>query len=142
MAKSTKKGPVNEDPMAAVKNSGKKTVVRRKPLRVVKLGLIGLGPRGETLTAALREIEGIEICAICDLKPALIEKMLGIFKKNGKEFPRTYTDYRALIADPEVEGVLIPTSWNSHLAIAADAMAAGKYAGIEVGGASSLDELW
>ena len=142
MAKSTKKGPVNEDPMAAVKNSGKKTVVRRKPLRVVKLGLIGLGPRGETLTAALREIEGIEICAICDLKPALIEKMLGIFKKNGKELPRTYTDYRALIADPEVEGVLIPPSWNSHLAIAAEAMAAGKYAGIEVGGASSLDELW
>ena len=142
MAKTAKKGPVNEDPMAAAKNSGKKTVVRHKPLRVVKLGLIGLGPRGETLTAALREIEDIEICAICDLKPALIEKMLGIFKKNGKPLPRTYTDYRALIADSEVEGVLIPTSWNSHLAIAAEAMAAGKYAGIEVGGASSLDELW
>ena len=66
MAKTTKNGPVNHDPMAAAKNSGKKTVVRQKPLRTVKLGLIGLGPRGETLTAALREITDIEICAICE----------------------------------------------------------------------------
>ncbi len=142
MARTAKKGPVNYDPLAAAGNSGRKTVVRGKPLRVVKLGLIGLGPRGETLAASIREIDDIEICAICDLRPDLVEKMLGIFKKNGQPLPRTYANSRALIADSEVEGVLIPTSWNSHLAIAAEAMAAGKYAGIEVGGASSIEELW
>ena len=141
MAKTTKNGPVNNDPMAALATK-KKTVVRNKPLRVVKLGLIGLGPRGETLTAALKDIDDIEIVAICDYKTELIEKFLGIFKKNGKALPKTFTDYRKMIADPEVEGVLVPTSWNSHLGIAAEAMAAGKYAGIEVGGASSIDELW
>lgn len=142
MARTTKKGPVNFDPMKAFDSKPKKTVVRAKPLRVVKLGLIGLGPRGETLTAALKEIDDIEVVAICDFKQNLIDKFLGIFKKNGKPLPKTYTDYRKLIADPEVEGVLVPTSWNSHLGIAAEAMAAGKYAGIEVGGASSIDELW
>ncbi len=129
------------DPMAAVSSAPKKSN-RKNKLRVVKLGLIGLGPRGETLAAAIKDVEEIEIVAICDLRLDRIQKFQEIFKKNGKEQPRTYTDYHDLIADSEVEGILAPTSWNSHLHIAAEAMEAGKYAGIEVGGASSIDELW
>jgi predicted dehydrogenase len=71
-----------------------------------------------------------------------IEKICNIFKANSLVVPAVYTDYKKLIAAPEVQAVLIPTSWNSHLAIAADVMKAGKYAAIEVGGAASLDELW
>lgn len=141
MAKTTK-GPVNDDPMKALDAPKKTTIRKGKALRTVKLGLIGLGPRGETLTAAIKDVDSIEVVAICDLRLDRIEKFQKIFAKNGKPQPRTYTDYHKLIADSEVEGVLIPTSWNSHLAIAAEAMAAGKYAGIEVGGASSIEELW
>ena len=115
--------------------------VRRAP-RTVRLGMIGLGPRGESLVAALKGLANVEVSAICDVRKDRIEKMLGIFRRNGKPAPTAYTDFGKLIADPSVEGVLVPTSWNSHLAIAAEAMAAGKYAAIEVGGASSIDELW
>ncbi|MBQ7721729.1 MAG: Gfo/Idh/MocA family oxidoreductase [Kiritimatiellae bacterium] len=108
----------------------------------VRLGIIGLGPRAETLVAAMRDLPLIEVAAICDIVPERVEKMLSIFKRDGKPLPRTYADYHDLIADTSVEGVLVPTSWNSHLAIATEAMEAGKYAGIEVGGASSIDELW
>ena len=112
--------------------------------RPVKLSVIGLGPRAETLLATLRNFpqEECRVTAVCDIAPERIEKILGIFAANGLPAPKSYTAHRALLADPEVEAVLIPTSWNSHLAIAADAMKAGKYAGIEVGGASSVDELW
>ncbi len=127
-----------------MKTTEKKTTkrtVRRAP-RTVRLGMIGLGPRGESLVAALKGLANVEVSAICDVRKDRIEKMLGIFRRNGKPAPTAYTDFGRLIADPSVEGVLIPTSWNSHLAIAAEAMAAGKYAAIEVGGASSIDELW
>ena len=97
--------------------------VRRAP-RTVRLGMIGLGPRGESLVAALKGLAGVEVSAICDVRKDRIEKMLGIFRRNGKPAPTAYTDFGKLIADPGVEGVLIPTSWNSHLAIAAEAMAA------------------
>ena len=123
------------------KSVAARTVSRRMP-RTVRLGMIGLGPRGESLVAALKGLTGVEVSAICDIRKDRIEKMLGIFRRNGKPAPTAYTDFTKLIADPSVEGVLIPTSWNSHLAIAAEAMAAGKYAAIEVGGASSIDELW
>lgn len=109
----------------------------------VKIGLIGLGPRGETLLATIFELTNeVEVTAICDFNQERINKFFGIFDKHNVKRPTAYTDYHQLIADPNVDAVLVPTSWNSHLGIAKDAMKAGKYAGIEVGGASSIQELW
>ena len=88
----------------------------------VKIGVIGLGPRAETLLATLRGLPQNEcqVTAVCDLNTERIEKICNIFKANSLAVPAAYTDYKKLIADPEVQAVLIPTSWNSHLAIAAD----------------------
>lgn len=110
--------------------------------RTVHLGIVGLGPRAESLVAEIRALADVEVSAICDVRQDKLEKMLGIISRNGMRTPKTFRDYRELIADHDVDGILAPTSWNSHLAIALDALAAGKYVGIEVGGASSIDELW
>ena len=112
-------------------------------MRTVKVGMIGLGARAEVLLASIFELQNeVEVAAVCDLSQERIHKILGIFEKNGKKAPKTYVNYHDMLKDPDVEAVLVPTSWNSHLPIARDVMAAGKYVGIEVGGASSTDELW
>ncbi len=111
--------------------------------RPVRIGIIGLGPRGETLLASMLEMTGeVDVVAVCDLTDSRIDKILGILERAQRPRPKTFQNYREMLALPELEGVLIPTSWNSHLQIAEEAMRMGKYAGIEVGGASSLDELW
>lgn len=110
--------------------------------RIVKIGIIGLGPRAEVLLVSLFAIGGVEISALCDLSEKAIAKIKGIFAANGKRLPDVYNNYRELLQRPDIEAVVIPTSWNAHLPIAADAMKAGKYAAIEVGGASSTEELW
>ena len=112
--------------------------------KVGKLGMIGLGARAETLLATLDALrsQDIEVTAICDVLPSRIERILEIQASRNAPKPATYTDYRDLIASDDVDAVLVPTSWNSHLKIAEEAMAKGKYVGIEVGGASSVDELW
>ena len=43
---------------------------------------------------------------------------------------------------PEVDAVILFTSWDNHLNIAIEAMEAGKYVGCEVGGAYSVQECW
>ena len=112
-------------------------------MRKVRIGLIGLGARAETLSASFFALrDEVEVVAICDVNPARIEKLTKIYAEHNAGRPVPYDDYRKLIADPNVEAVLVPTSWNSHLRIAHEAMRAGKYVGIEVGGASSTDELW
>lgn len=110
---------------------------------IVNIGMIGLGARTETLLATIFQLQNeARVTAICDFLDEKIAKIHGIFDKQGLPRPAAYKNYRDLIADRNVDAVLVPTSWNSHLAIAKDAMAAGKYVGIEVGGASSIDELW
>ena len=110
----------------------------------VKLGMIGLGARAETLLATIHQMDtqDIQVTAICDVLPERITRILSILESRNAPKPECYSDYRDLIRSENVDAVLIPTSWNSHLKIAEEAMANGKYAGIEVGGASSVDELW
>ena len=110
--------------------------------RIVKVGIVGLGPRAEVLLAAFLRMDELEVIAVCDLQEEPIRKTLGIFDKYGKPAPQTFRDYHKMLELSELEAVFIPTSWNSHLAIAADCLEAGKYAAIEVGGASSVEELW
>ena len=110
--------------------------------RTVKIGIIGLGPRAEVLLPSFFALDDVEVTAICDLYDEPIQKILGVFSKNGKPAPKTFHNYHDMLALEEIEAIFVPTSWNSHLAIAADCMEAGKYVAIEVGGAASLEELW
>lgn len=110
--------------------------------RTVKVGIIGLGPRAETLIASFSHITDVEVLAVCDLSTDRIELITSILVNSGKPMPACYLDYREMLKCEEMEAVFVLTSWNSHLAIAADCMNAGKYVAIEVGGASSAEELW
>ena len=112
--------------------------------RKVNLGMIGLGARGETLLATLFAFpeDEVSVSAVCDVRPERVKRILDIFSGHRRPAPLVFDDYRQLVSSDAVDAVLIPTSWNSHLKIAEEAMRRGKYAGIEVGGASSLDELW
>lgn len=111
--------------------------------KIVKIGIVGLGPRTETLLASILLLGAeTKVTAICDLREERITKIQGIFAKNKLRQPKAYRDYKELIQSPDVDAILVPTSWNSHLQIACDAMKMGKYVGIEVGGASSTEELW
>ena len=47
-----------------------------------------------------------------------------------------------MLAMPEIEAVFIFTDWISHIPIAIEAMRAGKEVGMEVGGATSVEECW
>ena len=114
----------------------------RKPDRV-RLGIIGLGVRTEVLLVSLFGLaDEAEVVAVCDVRPTAVETILSIFRKHGRPAPTVFKDYRTMLDRRDIDAVLIPTSWNSHLPIATAALQAGKYAAIEVGGASSTDELW
>ena len=57
----------------------------------VKLGMIGLGARGETLLATLNDLrqKNIEVTAICDVDPEKIKKILRIMESRQTPKPET-----------------------------------------------------
>ncbi len=115
----------------------------RETLRV---GVLGSGLRGQGHVQNLLSQPGVTVTAIADIDPDMIRRNRDIFDKASLPQPTYYdqgpTDYKRLLAESDVDAVVIATPWRWHTVMATDAMKAGKYTGLEVGGAFSLDECW
>ncbi|MBP1992745.1 Gfo/Idh/MocA family protein [Paenibacillus eucommiae] len=106
----------------------------------VRLGVIGLGDRGRSLLNNLLNMDEVEIMAVCDSYEDRMQMTMELVEAAGRKRPEALRDYKDVLARNDVDGVIISTSWTSHIEIAIEAMKAGKYVGSEVGGAASLEE--
>lgn len=113
-----------------------------KKIKNLKIGVIGLGSRSPAQILGTKEAGNAEVVAICDTNEARIKPSLKLFRENKMKRPKVYLDHHTLLADPDIDAVMVPTSWNDHVPIAIDAMRAGKYVAFEVGGATSIQQLW
>ena len=85
------------------------------------VGVIGCGAISANHFAALRQVPGAALAAVCDNDPAHLEKAA---REQGV---RGYADYRELLADARVEAVHICTPHYLHHRMAIDALHAGKH---------------
>lgn len=111
----------------------------------IKLGVIGLGQRGYVMLRnpiIPMKKEGIDVVAVCDLLQDRVDAAVKMLAESGEEKPFATTDYKELLALKELDAVYIAVSWEAHVEVAVAAMKAGKFAGIEAGGAYSLDDCY
>ena len=112
----------------------------------LKVGLIGVGLRGTSLFNILLDREDVEIKAVCDIDRTRVKIILDALEKKKHKKPKVFgkheLDYKNLLDLKEVESVIIATPWLWHTRMAKDAMLAGKYAGLEVSAANTLEECW
>ena len=92
----------------------------------LRVGVIGVGIQGTGHLNDLRANPRAEIAALCDLKEDLLAQQAADF-----DVPRTFTDYREMLACDEVEAVCVVTPDGTHRAPAVDALAAGKHVLLE-----------
>ena len=113
---------------------------------VLKVGLIGVGLRGTNHLNNVLLREDVEVTAICDIDPARITIALDKISEKGKKKPKVFDKsdyaYRDLLDMEDVDAVIISTPWLWHTRMAKDAMLAGKYAGLEVSAANTMEECW
>lgn len=109
----------------------------------IKIGFIGLGQRGGML---LKDIvlphNKAEVTAVCDLYEDRANAACEAVCASGQRKPAVYLDYRDLLADKNVNTVVISAAWEAHAGIAVRAMDAGKAVALEVGGAYTVEECW
>lgn len=98
--------------------------------RVIRFGIIGCGLMGRELASAaarwlhLNDMKARpEIVAVCDTNPAL----MGWFTTHLPSVRQTTTDYRALLANPEVDVVYCAVPHVLHAEIYPAILAAGKH---------------
>lgn len=116
----------------------------RKP--TARIGIIGVGLRGCSHLELLLARNDVIVPAICDIDPERIEIAKGMIRKAGKKDPEVYTGsewaWEKLLQRTDLDGVIIATPWLWHTRMTVAAMRAGKYAGVEVSAATTLDECW
>lgn len=111
-------------------------------LETVRLGVIGLGGRGQGNLREFLECDGVKVIAVCDKYQDRAEKGVEIVKEKTGDEPALYLNYKELLARDDIDAVVCFTTWITHARIATDAMRAGKHVAMEVGGAASIEECW
>ncbi|MNI16139.1 putative oxidoreductase YcjS [compost metagenome] len=91
-------------------------------MQKVKVAIIGAGSISEVHLNAYVKNPLAELVAICDLNEDRAKE-----KASKYGIPRTETDYRVLLADPEIEAISICTWNNTHAEISIAAVQAGKH---------------
>ena len=99
----------------------------QKETRLLRIGVLGAGPIAQAAHFdACRKARNAELYAICDAAEDLLTRMAAIHQ------PRViYWDYAAMLADPQVEAVIIGVADQFHVPLARQAIAAGKHVLIE-----------
>ena len=88
----------------------------------VRIGVVGLGGRAHRHVAAVGELSGVEITALCDIQP---DRMASVNQGLGGR-ATSYVDYRELVTDKNVDVVVIVAPNFLHAPVALAALRAGK----------------
>jgi len=95
-------------------------------MKKVRIGVIGVGSIGTVHTKAYAKVPDAEVVAMCDILPDQL-------KAKAAEFgiAKTYTDYKKLLADKQIDAVSVCVPNNMHAPIAIAALNAGKHVMLE-----------
>lgn len=99
------------------------------PAKTYRVGLIGAGWYGKNDLFRLIQVASVEVIALCDVDKNMLEaaaKLVSQRQKSGKT-PLMYGDYRKMLAENQLDIVLIgsPDHWHAMQAI--DAVKAGAH---------------
>ncbi|MDQ6873535.1 MAG: Gfo/Idh/MocA family oxidoreductase [Actinomycetota bacterium] len=92
----------------------------------VRIGLLGYGAIGHEHSAAIRAVAGLELAAVCDPDPLRVAAARQVAPD-----VRGSADSAALLADPDIDLVIVSTPPNTHAEFAVRALEAGKSVVVE-----------
>jgi predicted dehydrogenase len=113
----------------------------------VKIGIIGVGLRGQGHLDLLLRRKDVDVVAICDISDYMLNSAKEDITKSGKKMPAIYTGdkyaWKRMLEKEKLDGVVIATPWEWHKPMIVGSLEAGvKYVGSEVCIGLSLQDHW
>ncbi len=119
---------------------------RAPAVPTVKVGFVGVGGMGSAHVQNYLNIEGVEIKAVCDIRPAHVERAQKWVVEAGQPKPAGYSngprDFERMCETEELDLVMTATPWEWHVPVCLSAMKNGKHAATEVPAAMTLEDCW
>ncbi|WP_430906432.1 Gfo/Idh/MocA family protein [Maribacter sp. 2-571] len=107
----------------------------------IQVGVIGCKGMGFSDLSSMLKMNEITVVAICDVDETVLEERLSDLQKAGiKKKPKQYKDYRKLLADKDVDVVIIGSPDHWHCLMLTDALKADKDVYCEKPIANSIEE--
>ncbi len=106
----------------------------------INFGVIGCNGMGNTDTRSFLRQYGVDCIAVCDVDDAVIDKRSKEVGEAQGMMPKTYKDYREVLANKDIDFVVIGTPDHWHCKIAVDALEADKHVYLEKPLANSIQE--
>ncbi|MGC4234332.1 MAG: Gfo/Idh/MocA family oxidoreductase [Niabella sp.] len=95
------------------------------PNNKIGVGVIGCKGQGWSNLNALLKVPEVQCVALCDIDDNILSQRMGDLQKLNIK-PKTYTDYRKMLTDKDVDVVVIATPDHWHCLQLVDALSAGK----------------
>ena len=110
-------------------------------MKIIKLGVIGLGGRGVALAEYVQQHgrHMYEVTAVCDPYP---NKVADALRTLALPPEAGFTDYHELLQHPEVEAVMVETGAQIMASISCDALRAGKHVMCDVPMIFTRQDAW
>lgn len=123
--------------LGALSSASSNLFAGKGPNETIGVGCIGLGTRGGDLINAAAACPGVKVVSVCDVYRPHLQK--GIDRSLNPAV-KPYTDYRDVLADKNVEAVVIAAPDHWHCQMVLDATKAGKDIYCEKGFAKTVAE--
>ena len=113
----------------------------------VRVGLIGVGLRGQSHLDLLLRRADVEVVAICDIDDRMLSRSKELIQKSGKKMPQVYTGdpyaWKKMLEKKGLDTVVISTPWEWHKEMIIGSLESGlKYVGTEVMLGITLQDHW
>lgn len=105
---------------------------------MIKIGIVGV--RGFSIVDAVKKMpEDACITAMCDISEAALDEAK---KKIGLTDSQCYRIYEDMLANADIDAVVVSTPMQLHVQQSIQALQAGKHVMCEVTAGVTMDELW
>jgi predicted dehydrogenase len=115
---------------------------RFSPADQINIGAIGINGMGWSNVTAAAKIPGVNIVALCDVDKNVLDKRVADLAKLSPNSTnvKTYSDYRKLLEQKDIDAVIIGTPDHWHALIMIAAVQAGKHVYVEKPVGNSIEE--
>lgn len=122
-----------------------KGFAQTKPSDIINVGVIGINDRGGFYgggghTANFTKIKDTRVTSICDCVEYLFPKAIKDIENLGGSIPATFTDYRKMLEDKDLDVISIATPDYWHALMTINACQTGKDVYVEKPIAYTIDE--
>ncbi len=103
---------------------------------MVRIGIVGTGKRGLGLVNTIATIPGLEVVACCDI---IAENLQAAMAKASTK-AKAYTDYEKMLADKNIDAIIVATPLYLHYPMSIAALDIGKHVYVEKSMAFTIEQ--